>query len=93
MDLASFRAYVLAMPLLPPAVREALADAGERFQESDRIAIVRILRKGLEQHASLLHEGIRQIEELVKKGGKMMRALDEQSERSSEALPDFSSAA
>lgn len=93
MDSATFRAYVLAMPLLPPEVRQALADAGDRLKEVDRVAIAQMLRDGLDEHARLLQEGVTQMEQLVKKGEKMVRSLREQDERSAEALPDFSSAA
>lgn len=93
MDSATFQAFVLAMPLLPPPVREALAAASDRLKEVDREAIATLLRDGLAAHAHILEEGIAQMEQLLKKGEKVVRASREQDERSAEQLPDFSSAA
>lgn len=90
MDSATFQAFVLAMPLLPPPVRQALADAGERLQEADRIAIAQMLREGLDEHARLLEEGVAQMQQLVQKGAKLTRKYREQDERQEEQLPDFS---
>ncbi len=89
MDSATFRAFVLAMPLLPPPVRQALADASDRLKEIDRISITQLLRDGLDAHARVVQEGIDSMDQLVKKGEKLGRSCKEEQERQSEPLPNF----
>lgn len=89
MKASDFRSYVLAMDFLPPEVRQALADAGEKLTEEDRSAIVAQLREGLEAHARLLQSGLAQMERVVQQGKKRSRSDDERQQRAEEALPDI----
>lgn len=90
MKTLDFRTYVLAMDFLPPEVRQALADAGEKLTEEDRTVIATQLREGFEAHARLLQTGLAHMERVVRQGKKHSRSDDEQQQRAEEALPDLS---